>query len=490
MVDRDALFDYTSAKLEVLERDRAKLKAQLTEYAVAIEEATDIDIKKSYQLRKDRLFNDVDRVEQEIRDAQGVLRQQSAQSEVRRLLEILKADESYLELIQQAYEAMASRWSGYVPAVSTKDGYKDYLVNLVSELQRLGDSRSGYSALESFVANLVHLSKDPELLAALNQWGSRTQSWNTLYTKIQTSVAERVKSFNPAILVKLNLAEQAQSQSNNQRHCRLEAWLIEDLETYQNEQTGYHSLVVAETAISKPFPLDEIEAHLQPLLKRWLEEKKRLLGSCKQDPEFYVFLPLELLPLAVDAWPLDDSDSPQRLGHSYPVILCCLDRFENDVYPIEDWHNSWTEHNACLARKAREVFIEGSHQDVGTFIDALDALEAEDTDKTIVGWKVNTSPCSTSLEECCEEYKEFFEELLFLGVPLAFWSRCNESGIDNAKELDKLLRVSPLGQLPKTIKTQRVRGRRRSPACCISHHLSLLRDNPSLKLPVQLPKRA
>ena len=53
-------------KLADRQKELENLNAKLKGYEAAIAEATDIDIKKSYQLRKDRVLGDIDRVSQEI----------------------------------------------------------------------------------------------------------------------------------------------------------------------------------------------------------------------------------------------------------------------------------------------------------------------------------------------------------------------------------------------------------------------------------------
>ena len=485
MAERNVLFEYKNSKLQDRKDELEKLKEKIEQYNTVIEESTDIDIEKKYQLRKDRIFNDIDRITQEIQEIEYQKRKELAQFEDKALIDILKADINYLGDIQLAYKATVTHWPMPAPLISfpntsSDDQYEGHLKILLAELKRMGDVKASCSALESFIAHLVHSTEHLELITALNQWKGKSRPWNILYKQIESELSERVSNYKPAILIKINLAEEKTTQSGNETFCRLEAWLIDNIESYQKQgkqRTGYRTLIPPGAPISEPFPLRNLESKIQPLLVQWLEEKKQLLAGCRNDPEFYVFLPKPLLPLAVDYWPLDFSDHPKRLGYLYTVVICCADRFEEAVYPIEDWHDLWEQHEACLNRKAREVFIDGRHQEVDSFIEAL---ERSDDIGKIVGWKIDTAPGSADVSECFEELEDFFEELLIIGVPMAIWGRCNHSGIDNANELEKLLQASTLGKLPKAVKRKRLRGHKRNPDHHIGHHLSLLLDNPTL----------
>ena len=55
-------------KLQDRKDELEKLKEKIEQYNTVIEESTDIDIEKKYQLRKDRIFNDIDRITQEIQE--------------------------------------------------------------------------------------------------------------------------------------------------------------------------------------------------------------------------------------------------------------------------------------------------------------------------------------------------------------------------------------------------------------------------------------
>jgi hypothetical protein len=389
------------------------------------------------------------------------------------LKDILNTHPNELEQIQAAYQTTIAHWPTALSTVVTTPK------EMLRELKRIG--RAGdYTAVEEFVSHLVITTNSQPLVDELNQWGQQyypNRNWAALNAQIQAKFEARGKDFQPAILVRIRLAEEATSQNDNIPHYQPEAFLIEDLETYQKQgkqRQGYHALASAEA----PFPLDEMEAKMQPLLYQWLRQAKQILPDCEHDPEFYIYLPKSLLHLNVDYWPIDTSRRPNRLGHSYKVVICCIDRLEGP-YPVEPWREFWNRHQTCLTTKACDVFAEGNTQDIDDLIDVLE--EAAESDTT-VGLKVNAAPCAPDSETLTAEADEFFEELFLSGLPLAIWGRCQIKAICNSTELGTLLSADTLGNLLQVIQKKRKEARRSSnpPESHIGHHLSLLRDNPTL----------
>ena len=489
MVNRNVGLEY---KLEDRKRDLAQLKQRIQKINRKLDECVDFEEEEKLKTRKNNIFKDMTAIGNEINEIEAKLQQQDEDSPVNSshttsLLSLLDGDNNWLIDIQKAYQTTVAHWPTFAPKEMQS------LPPLIVQLERMGRCEAGYSALESFIAHLFEGTEDLQLMVALTQWGKaegRTYDWPDLYRQIQDEWTEKVKNNKPAILIRIESAQEVETQSDNKPHYRLEAWLLENLETYQSQgkqRTGYRALISAGTPAAEPFTLEALDAKLQPLLKEWLKDTKQLLVNCKNDPEFYVFLPMTLLPLAVDAWPLDTSKTPNLLGHLYTVVMCCSDLFYENVYPTQDWKNYWEKHEASLDLRAGDVFIGGDHQDVKSFLDALEVSEEVDN---IVGWKVETSPCACDVEELSEEYKDLFEELVIMGFPLAIWGRCQEADIDNAQELDKLLKGKTLGELPRTVWLKRLRDRRQSPDRYIGHHLSLLRNNPYLIPPSAISYRS
>lgn len=483
MTDRDLFGEYNSSKLEDCRRKRDSLQKRFEELNTRINEATDFEQEKKYERRKERTFVEIDQVSQEIQALEQAQRRQIAQQKNQELIEIVSGDDSLQAVIQQAYQTTVVHWPTDVPQRLTKPS------DMVRELMRIGSGEAGYSALEEFVAYLIHDVESLELIASLTQWGEQyypQRNWLDLYADIQQKQTERVRVFQPAILIKLRLDEEKTTQSNsNEPHYRIEAWLIENVETYQQQgkqRTGYHSLSTVGSPLEQPFLLEHLnDENIQPLLDQWLRQTRQLLMGCEEDPQFYVFLPKALLHLEVDYWALDLRNRPSRLGQVYPVVLCCSDRLES-IYPVKNWHKFWRKYQICLERSAHEVFIEASDRDIDSLIDDLEELSETLDDETdndqidnVIGLKIIHAPCPPRSEE-------LFEELLVSGLPLAIWGRCDEVNITNAAELDTILKASCLGNLHQTIQRKRRESRRQAntSSCHIGHHLSLLQDSPTL----------
>jgi hypothetical protein len=105
------------------------------------------------------------------------------------------------------------------------------------------------------------------------------------------------------------------------------------------------------------------------------------------------------------------------------------------------------------------------------------AIETIETSDGAVGLHLTNAPSAEMLALIAEE-------LWVIGLPLLFWGRCDEPRINNAEALDTILQRKRLDELAETLKAARRQSRSNTPECDIGHHLSLLRDNPSLIYPL------
>ena len=455
-------------QLEYMQGQLAKHLNQVEKVQEEIGATVDPLTKETLENQLMLLFKEID----QIRDRIEAIQKAAQKARDAALLEVLQAHMSQLEEMHQTYQTTVSHWLADVPQVVESPAA------MIRELKRISPS-ADYSAHEEFVAHLGSTTNSTELRDALNAWGQHyypERNWSAFSAQIQQAFEPKSEHFQPAILIRIGLAEEATTQANNTPHYQLEAWLVEDIETYQTrgkQRTGYHTLVAPDTPEAAPFVFENLEAKIQPLLNHWLSEAKKILFNCDNDPEFHVFLPKALLHLRADYWPVGDLKRTIRLGHLHKVVICCTDRLDGP-YPIKPWKKLWDKHQACIEKTACEVFVEGSDQDLEALVEILeDAVDAE----TVVGLKVLTAPCLPKAEE-------LFEELLISGMPLAIWGRCDESksNFSIAEELDMILRAGSLSALPQIVQKKRREARR---ACNtsdshIGHHLVLLRDNPTL----------
>ena len=457
-------------KLADRQQKLEKLKKRLQVINQKIAEGVDFEEEEKLEARKDGIFQEMSLLEAEIKSIKSAIQVGSIEKQDHELLTILQSD-SLQQQIQQAYQATVSRWPTPTPLTTSSPS------EMLRELTRLGRNQEDYSAVESFIAHLWHTASEP-LLSNLGQWGQSyypERNWTDLYHTIQTQISERAKRFRPAIFVKISPAEERSTQSaHNQPYYRLEAWLIEDIDTYQTKgkrRKGFKPLIKAETPAAEPFSLEALEEKMQPLLGQWLKRTKQLLMDCERDPEFYVFLPKELLDTAVDQWPLTARGC---LGYTYPVVLCCSDRIDYPTTSISGWRQYWERHENAAGRIARDVFIECDGSDMAAVMAAIATITASDD---VVGLHLTNAPSAETLDLIAEE-------LWMVGLPLMLWGRCNELKINNAQALDTILQKKSLDELAETLKTERLQSRSNTPECHIGHHLSLLRDNPLLIYPL------
>lgn len=465
MTERNLQIEYWQGRLQDLQQQCKTVQQEISATVDPVAE-------QKLENRLMQLFESMQQVEEQLQSAQLAAQNQQTQAGVESLVRLLEAHFQQQAAMRQAYETTVSHWRADVsPTADTPEV-------MVRELRRISPTDS-HSALEEFVAELIGTSPSGEMVGGLNSWGKQyypQRSWSALRTQIGQAVSAQVQHYQPAVLIRLRLAEEATTQSANTPHYQLEAWLVEDTHTYQqlgHYRTGYSSLIAPGTPSAAPFTLDQLEAKMGPLLTLWLQETRQRLVSCQNDPEFYVFLPKALLPLSVDYWPLDQhSRRPKRLGHFYRVMVCCTERLEGP-YPSGPWRRLWEKHQSRLDQLAYGGFVEGSDQDLDALMEVLD----DASEAGMVGLKLTAAPR-------LPEAEELFEELLLSGLPLAIWGRCQpaEGSLSVVEELDAILKANRLGELPRSVQRKRQQARRsdNSPERHIGHHLSLLCDNPSL----------
>ncbi|NEQ53524.1 MAG: DUF342 domain-containing protein, partial [Leptolyngbya sp. SIO3F4] len=292
MASRDLGLEY---KLEDRKKKLRRLKERLEKIDKKIDEGVDFEEEEKLEARKDNTFVEISEINQEIEDIKQELQQQTEQAQENDFVLILQASDITLEILENVYRTTVNYLAVPAPVEITaaSDIWKA-LAPIVCENQQ-------YSAVEIFVACLMNGSQSSQLIHALRDWGQEycpDSNWSAIYAAVQTELDARSQNFQPAILIKLSLAEEKTTQSGNQPYYRLEAWLIENLKTYQQqgqERRGHHNLIEAGTVAAEPFLIDNIELTMQPLLSQWLIRKKQLMNRCKLDPEFYVFLPKSLL---------------------------------------------------------------------------------------------------------------------------------------------------------------------------------------------------
>ncbi|MBD2036589.1 hypothetical protein H6F76_16375 [Leptolyngbya sp. FACHB-321] len=467
-MSNDPLLDFYQTELDDLEQDYTKVKEQLR-----VEQDGPTQNKLERQI--EQIGRQMDECQQKIDQRQADRQRQVAQIALDTLISILKSDEAQLELIIQAYQKTVSHWP--VPVRLEANTVE----TIINELERIARGQSSYTARDEFIAHVVHQTSAPFLSNALNQWSVQYRAgvdWLQLHTQIQAAQDKRLETAEPAILMSITRCDEVSTQTQEDAtYYQINAWLIEDIETYRSRKTGYHSLLATNSLESAPYLLEELLPKITHLLNHFLAEQRRLCDFCENYPQIHVFLPLELMHLGVDLWPhLNPENTSRReyLGHDHIVVIRCANRYDRNYRKSPSWLKLWKRHQGLLQESAKDVFVLGHDHDLDELMDVLDA--AVQPASNVVGLHVTQVPLNT---------EDLFYELLDSGLPLAIWPRRNLT--DNAYEtaMADLLATCCLERLPHTVKDKRYETRRRqnAPDCHIGHHLSLLWDDPYLVPP-------
>jgi hypothetical protein len=483
-------------KLKKLEADKQRLEELTTEYQAAMKqlgEAEEIQHPRLKRIESAKyevmveLAKQVDELERELLELQKheqqdelqrrfQLKKQAVQVALDALINILGTDESQLQLIIQAYKKTAAYW----PVKINSDAKT--VDSIIYELEKITQGKSPYTAQEEFIAHLFSIISDVSLISGLNQWTDQYRNgreWLQLHTEIQSAQQKWLEIAQFAILIKITRSDEASTQNQfGETLYQMNAWLIEDIKTYENQQRGIHSLIATGSSEAAPCILETLLQKIPDLVQHFIKQQKSLCPNRTIYPEIHVFLPLELMHLAVDFWQCNPRSTkrPAYLGHDHVVVLHCANRYDatynKDVYWRRIWDN---QYQLLLKTSAKDVFISGHDDDLESLIDQLDDV-VEGDDKQIVGLHLTQAPIDT--EAMCYE-------LLDSGLPLAIWPRENLLNNAHAVDLPALLAACCLENLPHDVQQKRHETRRskNTPDNHIGHHLSLLWDNPHLVPP-------
>ena len=407
-----------------------------------------------------------------IRERQVFLDNQAVQESVDRLIFSLEQYPGEQAVYVEAYGTVLCHWP--TPINSSAETPAEIL----AELARIPSSnRSVHSARDEFIARVIRKTAAPALADGLQQWLQTYRPAvviNQVYAVIDQQDANQQTDIQPAILIKIVRSDQGSTQATDgEPRYEIRAWLIEDIDTYKAKKTGYHPLIQTDSEEAAPKPLNKIEASMSRLLNNCVAAKNSICGDSKNEPEVHVFLPLELMDWAVDSWELEPAKGRQTakcVGHSHVTVLRCTSRYENTYQRRSAWLRLWGRHQELLAETSQTVMLAGHDEDLDTLLDNLEA-ELETDDSKTVGLHVTDVPME--LEVLCDE-------LLFLGLPLVVWPRQTLGANAQGKCWADLLSGNCLDDLPKALKNERSRARRKKLDGHHGHHLSLLRDDPDL----------
>ena len=168
------------------------------------------------------------------------------------------------------------------------------------------------------------------------------------------------------------------------------------------------------------------------------------------------FLPSSLFGWDVDKW---DLEPPNKiyLGSVHEVRIRSLDRLRpNYELYLERWKNKWRLVQQC--RNPLQRFF-SSHFNFDNLVGKLQPEE-------IIGLKLKSALNSG--------HTGIASALYYSGTPIALWLRCDPQEGDCETELNQILQLDRLLNLPERVFKQR---------CQTKQHLCLLWDNPNRLIP-------
>ncbi len=463
---RDILLDSYQSNLDDLYQEYDRVQERLRT-------AQDASTEMKLELRIEQIGQKVDQLQRQIREHQENRERQLHLNSFEDLLLILKNSESQIDKMIQAYQRTIFHWQVQV------DSRVNEIDLIITELARIPHGNSSYTAEEEFLAHLVMIS-DRLLAQALNQWAIEYRNGRNLrqlYQEIQELDNQRLENAKPGIFITIIRSDEASTQSQlGETFYQINAWLVEDIETYQKHKTGYHALIAPGSSTAEPCSLESLLQAVPRLIQDFLTQKNQRCPNCENYPEVHVFLPLELMHLGVEVWQLNPEPSRRIacLGHEHVVVVRCANRYDGNYTKAPSWRRLWNNRQAQLRQSlAQDVFVPGHDQDIDALIELLD--DAVDDDR-IIGLHLTQAPIDT--EAMCYE-------LLDSGLPLAIWPRENLLNNAHTADLTALLAASRLENLPQDVQHKRHETRRskNTPDSHIGHHLSLLWDNPHLVPP-------
>lgn len=306
--------------------------------------------------------------------------------------------------------------------------------------------------LPKFVSLLVqNKSLLPEKRQALENWGRQNLlNFEACQTQVQPS-----QPISTDFYLMVYVSENKQLRD----HYTVRACLMGDHSTTQLSVPGDEDT---------PFPEEEIPSVVAGLVN---ECNRR--GVALSDLSVQCFLPKKLLHTPIEQAEIEVYDVGRNIGSVCKTVVVRSserqkDRRGNRVLPDGNWKKRWQTLVQCSSSPCRDAFIL-SNGDLEQFYQAL-----EDYTKAGCGFEGLNDP---------NDHAEMFDEIFVGGFPIAIWLRPGHPAPNPCIALESFL-GSCIGELPVSLTRRRRQERRaRSDQDRLSHHVTLLWDNPFQPFP-------
>jgi vWA-MoxR associated protein C-terminal domain/vWA-MoxR associated protein middle region (VMAP-M) 1 len=375
-----------------------------------------------------------------------------------KLIELLEPfEESLKKPIQRAYNACRpATWNAEQPTTLTQ---------IVGDLNDLDDRDSTdreYSHLVEFATRLV--AKEGiayTLRQQLQMWVESTFELNgSEFAQLCDRVAKNKNPISSQEQVpQSSLLISIHAEEVRDRY-KIEAWSIEDTNTYQSTQLGKHPEQLDDDS---GYSFTELAAQMPRSISNLLD---RVFDAIEGELQIEIFVPFEILHLAPDSWEYEmDWDIPRPIGCHCPVVLRVWDRLGyKKIYKkafASKWQQRWKRQQQYQSYCCSNVLVCSDRSD--------DEISRDWNTEVAIGLRKTKTPNPAK--------GGLFSFIMVEGVPIALWVRRDLEACCSGEKYQELL-DAPLSELPQKLKI--VRKAPCDRATHIGHHLSLLWDNPDL----------
>jgi hypothetical protein len=327
---------------------------------------------------------------------------------------------------------------------------------LISQLTRPNEEQQTHSYIEKFVGYLleVELNLSPSLKTSLTEWVNKNiKNYKLLELLIQEEQNRRAE-YNPCLIVAIK------SQLHEYNEYIVNAWLIKNIDQYQNYGSGCQQLNIDNPHTDNN--LTGVEGMVRKLIQQCITITN------KEPQEIHIFLPLKLMNHPVDCWKMYE-DERETIGEKYQIFIRCSEGLIGKNPRVIAWQKKGKLISENLSQTANSIFIMAVDTKVETLEKNLKMANARAA--KIIPVFQNNLPG---------------EILWKAAVPLALWVRQELSGIDNRTVLDELINDFDLRELPEQVRLKRLDAMDQdSQENHVGRHLCLLWDDPNLLPPNQ-----
>ncbi|MCP4700770.1 MAG: trypsin-like peptidase domain-containing protein [Gammaproteobacteria bacterium] len=255
------------------------------------------------------------------------------------------------------------------------------------------------------------------------------------------------------VLVRFN---RLKTSSNSSYEIR--AWLYKDdqEEDIYPDTEAYYKL---DKAQERTRFIEELRWHLFD--KYGIEEPQAII-------EFA--LPQEMIGEAVEQWTTEDGD---HVGTCYPVVVRPLDRHKDRRLQM-NWKSNWSKVRQHADKPLKEMWFWLTEPD-------RKALRLNLKQKPCAALQFTPRPGNSPRTD-------FLYQLIKLGTPVAFWSRCCDDSPRFKRAMQNCLGNALLGDLPQQLYRLRCQLAQTCQDQAMHYHLTLLWDDCERRLPEQSPE--